>query len=512
MGSASEQHYVTRVLPRAIAADVVDAVLGRRRGAWARIRTIVEAVALTTAGYVVGRLTTRAGRRRLPADARHRDRRRPSGRDPPRTRSRGEAVPARPRAARRRGHPLGVVECAVPVGGIPQARVAELLRFPGAEPDTGPGPRRDDAPFVSVVVATRDRPEALRRCLDSLERLDYPSFEIVVVDNCPSSGEAAEVVAGMHRAPSTVRYVREDSPGLACAHNRGLRDADGDIVAFTDDDVVVDRHWLDAIVDVFAGDPTVGGVTGMIMPVEIETESQAWIEGWAGFGKGLAQVRYDEATPPKNDPLFPFTAGVFGSGANMAFRRRALDDIGGFDRALGAGTPARGGDDLATFFDVITAGYVLGVRARRDRLPCAPARLRGAAPPGVRVRGRHGRLCRARGRSSIRAASGRDDARPSGRHYLAANSEKNKRRPADFPRCQSRRREPAGLVVGPWRYCAAGHLPGSGECRARVPDVRAASVVVEDRERSGRTADRRAGGARQHEGERLVRFDGGVAR
>ncbi len=321
-GLASEHRYLTGVLPRAVGSDIVDAVLGRRRGAWGRIRTIVEAVAITTAGYVLGRLTTRVACADFqPMLVTEIDIDHPvdilSGSDHD-----GKPYRRALALARRSGRPLAVVECAVPDGGLPRARVAELVRFAGVEPNGVPVQRRVGEPFVSVVVATRDRPESLSRCLHSLERMNYAAFEVIVVDNCPSSAAAAEVVAGLHPARGTVRYLREDIPGLASAHNRGLQDARGDIVAFTDDDVVVDPRWLDAIVDAFDDDPTVGGVTGMIMPAEIETESQAWIEGWAGFGKGFARVRYDEATPATDDPLFPYTAGVFGSGANMAFRRR----------------------------------------------------------------------------------------------------------------------------------------------------------------------------------------------
>ncbi len=354
--------------------------------------------------------------------------------------------------ARRRGRPLGVVESAVPDGGLPRARVAELVRFAGTDPLARPAHPPAEIPFVSVVVATRDRPDALRRCLDSIERLDYPSFEVIVVDNCPSSATAADVVARLRPARGALHYVREDVPGLAHAHNRGLRDARGDIVAFTDDDVVVDRRWLDAIVDAFDDDPTVGAVTGMIMPAAIETESQAWLEGWAGFGKGLVRVRYDADERRPDDPLFPFTAGVFGSGANMAFRHAALHDIGGFDPALGAGTPAQGGDDLAIFFDVITAGYSLvyepaAIVFHAHRPDYASLR-RQAFGYGVGLGAYAAHVLATHPRRALGATA---HAGTAARRLFGAHSPKNDRRPADFPR-ELVWRERAGVVVGPWRY------------------------------------------------------------
>jgi hypothetical protein len=97
----------------------------------------------------------------------------------------------------------------------------------------------------------------------------------------------------------------------------------------------------------------------MIFPAQVETPAQAWIEAHAGFGKGLDRQVFDLDEHRPDDPLFPFTAGRLGSGANMAFRTDALLALGGFDEHLGVGTPARGGDDLAAFYDVIRAGHRL---------------------------------------------------------------------------------------------------------------------------------------------------------
>jgi GT2 family glycosyltransferase len=155
-----------------------------------------------------------------------------------------------------------------------------------------------------------------------------------------------------------VAYVREDRPGLAVAHNRGLEEARGAVVAFTDDDVVVDRLWAAQLAKAFATAPQVGCVTGMILPLELDAPAQVWGAGAWGVGKGFERRVFDGRRPP-GQPLYPYAAGVFGSGANMAFRADVLHALGGFDPRLGAGTPACGGDDLAAFFDVIAAGHRL---------------------------------------------------------------------------------------------------------------------------------------------------------
>ncbi len=235
---------------------------------------------------------------------------------------------------------------------------------PSAGPPDGAGVPRcqrgwttADAPLVSVVVATRERARSLATCLDSLARLDYPDYEVVVVDNAPVTSATASLVAG--RPEESLRYAREPRRGLAAAHNCGLEQARGTIVAFTDDDVVLDRRWLTEIVRGFGTGDDVACVTGLIMPAELQTPAQLLLEMHGHFAKGFEQrvVNCGERRPA--DPLFPFTVGQLGSGANMSFRRDRLCELGGFDPATGVGTVARGGDDLAAFFSVLAAGHSL---------------------------------------------------------------------------------------------------------------------------------------------------------
>ncbi|MFF8838458.1 glycosyltransferase [Streptomyces sp. NPDC015130] len=229
---------------------------------------------------------------------------------------------------------------------------------PSARPDLPAEARgRLTPPRTSVVVATRERPEQLARALDSLLAQDHPDHELIVVDNAPRTTDTYDLVTGKYA--DRVRYVREDTPGLAVAHNTGAAAADGEVLAFTDDDVIADPHWLTALTEPFAADPGLGCVTGLILPARLGTPAQVLLESHGGFAKGFAPRLYDPAQPPADEPLFPFTAGSFGSGANMAFRAEALKEAGGFDPATGTGTPARGGDDLYAFVAVLSAGFRL---------------------------------------------------------------------------------------------------------------------------------------------------------
>jgi GT2 family glycosyltransferase len=288
------------------------------------------------------------------------------------------------------GRPVATVPFDLPPRGLDAATLRSLLResLEGAprahlldhDPDTQPGEIGREtsslgeplamaersaflarAPFASVVIATRNRPDNLARCLDSLATLVYPDFEVIVVDNAPSDDATERFFAARYASSARIRYVREDRPGLASAHNRGVREMSpcSRFVAFTDDDVVVDPFWLGELMRGFEAAPNVGCVTGLIFPAELETWPQLLIEQFGGFNKGFRRQIYDQSRHRPADRLFPFTPGRFGSGANMAFRTEALARIGGFDPAIGTGTPALGGDDLAAFFQVIRAGYAL---------------------------------------------------------------------------------------------------------------------------------------------------------
>jgi O-antigen biosynthesis protein len=218
---------------------------------------------------------------------------------------------------------------------------------------------RARAPFASIVIGTRERPDALAATLDTVLALDYPRFEVIVVDNASRTDRTRALLKRRYSHVPNVGCVREPLAGLAVAHNRGLDEARGEIVAFTDDDVAVDPLWLLELARAFELAEDVACVTGLILPIELETPAQLWLEDWISHNKGYAPRLFDLGPNRPGDKLFPYAAGTFGSGANMAFKTHALRALGGFDPATGTGSRARGGDDLAGFFSVLAAGHTL---------------------------------------------------------------------------------------------------------------------------------------------------------
>lgn len=220
-----------------------------------------------------------------------------------------------------------------------------------------PPPDLSHFPSLSVAVCTKDRPDNVERLLRSLLPLqraeEQPQFEILIVDNAPSDDRTQTLVAAYPR----VRYVREPKAGLNFARNCALHTATGELLAFLDDDVTVDRQWLHGLWEAWAENPDAGAFTGLVLPYELATSAQILFEQRGGFGRGFEKIRYGQVLP--GNPLYPCGAGIFGAGCNMAFRRQVLLDLGGFDEALDTGKPLPGGGDLDSFYRVIRAGYPL---------------------------------------------------------------------------------------------------------------------------------------------------------
>lgn len=275
----------------------------------------------------------------------------------------GDRVPARVLAdavvaelsdALLRARLLALLEAPVSGRRLDLDALAELAAPVGAiAPEVIDQPR----PTITVAVCTRDRPDLLDRCLASLRGLrDTP--RVLVVDNAPTTDATARLMVESY---PEFAYVVEPVRGLDHARNRAIAETTTEVVAFTDDDVVVDPGWTEAIARAFAEDPQLAAVTGLVVPFELETPAQQLFERLGGFGRGYRR-RWETATRSTGRPAAPgraLGAGEYGTGANMAFRAAAFARIGGFDPALDVGTPTGGGGDLEMFHRVISSGEAL---------------------------------------------------------------------------------------------------------------------------------------------------------
>jgi GT2 family glycosyltransferase len=244
--------------------------------------------------------------------------------------------------------------CVAPAPAAAADLTAGRLAAPASGCPAGRAP--DPGLTVSMIVPTGGRADKLTRCLRSLAALEQPGMELMVVDNRPGDPATRAAVDALVAGGLSIRYVAEARPGSSVARNRGMVESSADIVAFTDDDVVVDAGFLRWLLAPFA-DPAVNAVTGMVLPLELETAAQKRFEQYAGFSKGMARRVYDLRDHGALDRvLYPYWGGVFGSGNSMAFRRADIVAAGGLDPALGAGSRALAGSDIEAFSAAILRG------------------------------------------------------------------------------------------------------------------------------------------------------------
>ena len=179
------------------------------------------------------------------------------------------------------------------------------------------------APGVSVVALTRDRPEDFRNLLIALTQQRLADFEVIVV------GAKARVED--HGAPQAlarrITYARCAAQNISRSRNIGLGLAQGEIVAFIDDDATPEPGWLSDLVKAFAA-PDVGGAAGFVRGrngVDFQWRG-AVVDRYGGH----APLTRDDLSDPRvgGEEAEFFLSTV---GANNAFRRKALEDIGGFD-------------------------------------------------------------------------------------------------------------------------------------------------------------------------------------
>lgn len=211
---------------------------------------------------------------------------------------------------------------------------------------------------VSVVLATLDRPDDLRKCLQSLvAQKTNRVVEIIVVDNNAASGLTPAVVAEF---PGVV-LVNEQRRGLAYARNTGFLACTGEIAIATDDDVVAPEDWLEKLVAPFAR-KDVMVVTGNTLPIELTTRSQCLFEGYGNGGLGRGFQPWEAGMNWfTQSAFFAVPTWKLGATANAAFRTSIFKHpkIGLMNEALGPGMPSGVGEDIYVFYKVLKAGYTI---------------------------------------------------------------------------------------------------------------------------------------------------------
>lgn len=199
-------------------------------------------------------------------------------------------------------------------------------------------------PPVSVVIATRDRPRALERCLRALAANSVPPAEIVVVDN----GRAGLPASSRSAVEQRTALVHLDNPGgVSRARNRGVERARHDLIAFTDDDCVPDRRWLELLLRAYAVNGG-AGASGRVLPLASGDPSHVAVSSRTS----KAQARYAGLS----DAHSPWKAGT---GGNLLLRRSVLAAVGGFDERFGPGARYRAAEDVELVYRVLRAGFAI---------------------------------------------------------------------------------------------------------------------------------------------------------
>ncbi len=201
--------------------------------------------------------------------------------------------------------------------------------------------------LVTVVMCTRNRPDQIGPAVTSVLANEYPSFELVVVDQSDDDRTGA-TLRGLGATHPNLRYVHTPIPGLSRAYNVGVRAATGALLAFTDDDCVAPRNWIASIAQAFSDEPDADMLYGQVL---------------------LPESLRDR---PEQVPTLPITVSarlskrdgfrIYGMGANFGLRRRLFERIGGFDEILGGGAPLRSSQDYDFQYRAYLAGAVILLR------------------------------------------------------------------------------------------------------------------------------------------------------
>lgn len=187
---------------------------------------------------------------------------------------------------------------------------------------------------VSVLLSTRNRCDKLRLFLEAMKTSGshvLKETEVLVIDN-NSNDATKQVVAEYTPLESPVfRYILETKPGKSRALNAAIREARGDIIAFTDDDCIPDSGWVESIVKEFDNDPELSVLGGRVELYDEKDLDQATLHS---NSRTLVKTAKEVCDPPTI------------IGANLALRKTVLEVTCGFDPLLGPGSICKAAEDL----------------------------------------------------------------------------------------------------------------------------------------------------------------------
>ena len=197
---------------------------------------------------------------------------------------------------------------------------------------------------LSIVVCTLNRVNSLRRCIEALlSAQTNTEWELIIVDNGSDDG-TVEFLNSLVRSKATlnptVRMAVQPKRGVSIAKNTGWGSASAEIIAFTDDDCYVAANYVDNIISIFASKPEIGFVGGRLLL----------------YDPSDLHVTLQELDTSLQVPQHTYVPIGLIQGANMAFRRKTLEHIGGFDENLGPGTVFKACEDIDAVASAVWAG------------------------------------------------------------------------------------------------------------------------------------------------------------
>ncbi len=198
-----------------------------------------------------------------------------------------------------------------------------------------------ERPFVTAVVATRDRPQSVAKAAEAILANDYPNFELIVVDQ--GSGNRQTTSLKKYLDDPRFHLTISEREGVSPARNTGIAQGQGKIVAITDDDCEVPSYWLLQLVNAFSKAGQIGIVFGNVLPANHDS-SAGFIPAYVRENPIIVSNIYEKHQAD-------------GIGACMGLRKTVWQDLGGFDEMFGVGAPLKSNSEGDFTMRALKRGY-----------------------------------------------------------------------------------------------------------------------------------------------------------